>query len=54
MRRYLIPFAVGIMLGVGAMPLWAGSSELAAAPGVSVRNTSLVLPADTPIKIMRD
>ncbi|MBV8889048.1 MAG: hypothetical protein JO305_05200 [Alphaproteobacteria bacterium] len=27
MRRYLIPFAVGLMLGMGSLPLWAETSQ---------------------------
>ncbi|MBV9860613.1 MAG: hypothetical protein JO267_00535 [Alphaproteobacteria bacterium] len=25
MSRYVIPFAIGLMLGVGSVPLWAGA-----------------------------
>ena len=32
MRRYLIPFAMGLMLGLGTVPLWAGPAVSVPAP----------------------
>lgn len=32
MRRYLIPFAVGLMLGVGTIPAWTGAQPPAIDP----------------------
>jgi hypothetical protein len=44
--RYLIPFAVGIMLGLGTVPMWMGTGAKAA---VQTRASLIIVPAARPI-----